>query len=156
MHHILSVPSVSLFLFSFGCSLTLPVRVTLPVGYRCLSRRYPTSFHRLGCFFRPPCSDLQLRPCVIPYTPSPFRREKQGIGPLCKSTAKTRGPAAHYIVLCQIGRALLLLLGPLPPSLHAICRLAKPPCRPLLVEDMQLGHTTNRRRLCGTVLFHYE
>lgn len=160
MCHILPVPSVSLslFLFSFGCSLTVPVRVTLPVGYRSLSAatqlRFIVSFFFSAPMFRPAAPAMRDTIYTFSFpTNWAAMREQRGIGLLLQvDRKKNPGPrGAQRRPFCQVSYAVLLPLVRPPPFTQSVA-WQRSSCRPLLVEDMQLG-TTNRRRLCGTPLF---
>jgi hypothetical protein len=70
-------------------------------------------------FFRPPCADLQLRPCVIPYTPSPFRQtgqqhgKREALAPFCKSTEKPGAPRRTASSFAKFV-CIVVAFGPLP------------------------------------------
>ncbi|KAL7922294.1 hypothetical protein ACQKWADRAFT_293054 [Trichoderma austrokoningii] len=94
--------------FSLCRLSTIPLLVWL--GPHCTCQSHPAGCRSLlplpnsvssSLNFWPPCPDLHLRPCVIPYTPSPFRQtgqqcgKSEGLAPLCDLTEKPGAPRSR-------------------------------------------------------------
>lgn len=83
-------------------------------------------------FFRPPCSDLQLRPCVIPYTPSPFRQTGQQCGKseaLASSASRQQNPGPRGALrrLLPSFLCIVVAFGPSsPPLMQSVAWRGRP------------------------------